>query len=129
MIQTEAISPSVLKIVPTEKLKEVDFHTLTPQVDAMIAKLGPVRLLIDASGFNGWESFAAFQAHASFIKKHQGNVERLGIIVAHDWQHWLVDAVRMFLHPKAQAFDKPRSRGAKMGHWVLAPGSAFIADG
>ena len=116
MIQTEAISPSVLKIVPTEKLKEVDFHTLTPQVDAMIAKLGPVRLLIDASGFNGWESFAAFQAHASFIKNHQGSVERLAIIVAHDWRHWLVDAVRMFLHPEAQAFDK--SHEAEAQKWV-----------
>ena len=116
MIQTEAISPSVLKIVPTEKLKEVDFHALAPQVDAMIAKFGQARLLIDASGFNGWESFAAFQAHASFIKKHQGNVERLAIIVAHDWQHWLVDAVRMFLHPKAQAFDK--SHEAEAQKWV-----------
>jgi hypothetical protein len=38
MIQTEAISPRVLKIVPTEKLKEVDFDALAPQVDAMIAK-------------------------------------------------------------------------------------------
>jgi hypothetical protein len=37
MIQTEAISPSVLKIVPTEKLKEIDFRALAPQVDAMIA--------------------------------------------------------------------------------------------
>ena len=116
MIKTEAISPSALKIIPSEKLTEADFHGLAPQVDAIISKLGQARLLIDVSAFNGWESYAAFQAHASFIKEHQGNVERLAVIVAHDWQHWLVDAVRMFLHPEAQAFDK--SHEAEAQKWV-----------
>jgi hypothetical protein len=70
-------------------------------------------------GFNGWETFAAFQAHASFIRNHQGSVERLAVIVGHDWQHWLVDAMRMFLHPDAKAFDKNREEEARK--WVAAP--------
>jgi SpoIIAA-like len=106
MIKTEAISPSALKIVPSEKLTEANFQGLAPQVDVLISRFGQVRLLIDVSAFNGWESYAAFRAHASFIKNHQQNVERIAVIVGHDWQHWLVDAVRMFLHPEARAFDK-----------------------
>jgi hypothetical protein len=119
MIKTEAISASALKIVPSEKLTEADFQGLTPQVDATIAKSGQVRLLIDASGFNGWESFAAFQAHASFIKNHQRNVERLAIIFGHEWQHWLVDTVRMFLHPEARSFNKSQEEEAR--EWVVGP--------
>jgi len=33
---------------------------LAPRVDPMIAKCRQVRLLIDVSGLNGWESYAAF---------------------------------------------------------------------
>ena len=116
MIKTEQISLSALKIVPSEKLTEADFQGFAPQVDAMIAKFGQVRLLIDISEFNGWESFAGFQAHASFIRNHQGSVERLAVIVGHDWQHWLVDVMRMFLHPEARAFDKNKEGEARK--WV-----------
>ena len=119
MIRTEAISPNALKIVPSKKLTEADFEGLAPQVDATIATRGQVRLLIDASEFNAWESFAAIQAHASFIKNHQRKVERLAIIVGHDWQHWLVEAARMFLHPEARSFNNSREDEARK--WVVAP--------
>jgi hypothetical protein len=33
MIKTEAISPCALKIVPSEKLREADFHGLVQQVN------------------------------------------------------------------------------------------------
>ena len=117
MIATAAISPCVLKIIPSEKLREADFRRLAERVDPMIAKCGQVRLLIDVSGFNGWDSYAAFQAHAGFIKNHQRNVERIAVIVGHDWQHWVVDAARMFLHPEARAFDKGREDEAQ--RWVV----------
>ena len=112
------MSPCALRIVPSEKLTEADFRDLAQQVDSMIMKCGQIRLLIDASGFNGWESFAAFEAHMSFIKNHQRNVERIAAIVGHDWQHWVVDIARWFLHPEARAFDKSREGEAQ--RWVVS---------
>jgi len=100
MIKTEIISANVLKIIAPEKLKADDFRQITPQIDSVISRYGKIRLLIDASGFNGWENIAAFENHAGFIKNHQQKVERIAVIVAHDWQHWLIGAVRMFLHPE-----------------------------
>jgi hypothetical protein len=117
MIKTEAMSPCALKIVPSEKLTEADFHGLAQQVDPMIAKCGQIRLLIDVSRFNGWEGLAAFEAHVSFIKNHQRSVERIAAVVGHDWQHWVVDMARMFLHPEARAFDKSREGDAR--RWVV----------
>jgi hypothetical protein len=117
MIKTEAMSPCVLKIIPSEKLTEADFQGLAKQVDPMIAKCGQVRLLIDVSEFNGWESYAAFQAHASLIKNRQRSVERIAVIVGHGWQHWLVDTARMFLHPEARAFGKGQEVDAQ--RWVV----------
>jgi hypothetical protein len=55
MIRTEIISPNSLRILVPEKLKADDFRHIAPQVDAIIGQYGKIRLLIDASQFNGWE--------------------------------------------------------------------------
>jgi hypothetical protein len=106
MIKIDSISDNILRITAPEKLKADDFRQIAPQVESIISRYGKIRLLIDASGFNGWENIAAFENHAGFVKNHQQKVERIAVIVAHDWQHWLVGAVRMFLHPEVRAFDK-----------------------
>lgn len=106
MIKTGIISGNVLRISAPEKLKADDFRQIAPQVDSVISQYGKIRLLIDASGFDGWENIAAFENHARFVKSHQQKVDRIAVIVAHDWQHWLVGAVRMFLHPEVRAYDK-----------------------
>jgi hypothetical protein len=33
-------------------------------------------------------------------------VARIAVIARHEWQHWLVVAVRVFLHPDVKVFDK-----------------------
>jgi hypothetical protein len=43
-------------------------------------------------------------------------VERIAIIARHDWQHWLVGAVKVFLHPEIRMFDKSESDEAL--RWV-----------
>jgi hypothetical protein len=106
MIKIDSISDNILRITAPEKLKADDFRQIAPQVESIISRYGKIRLLIDASGFNGWENIAAFENHAGFVKSHQQKVERIAVIVAHNWQHWLVGAVRMFLHPEVRAFDK-----------------------
>jgi len=116
MIKTEIISGNALKILAPEKLKSDDFRQLAPQVDSVIAHYGKIRLLIDASGFKGWEDIAAFESHAGFVRDHQQKVERIAAIVTHEWQHWLIGALRIFLHPQVRAFDK--SRASEALQWI-----------
>jgi len=40
------------------------------------------------------------------VKNYQQKVKRIAAIVAHDWQHWLVGAVSVFLDPEIRAYDK-----------------------
>jgi hypothetical protein len=108
MITTEIISDNALRITAPEKLKADDFRQIAPQLDSMISRYGTIKLLIDASGFNGWENIAAFGNHAGFVKNHQRKVDRIAVIVAHNWQHWLIGAVRVFLHPEVRAYDPTR---------------------
>ena len=112
MIKTEIISANTLRIVAPEKLKADDFREIAPQINSIIRQHGKIRLLIDASGFNGWENITAFEHHAEFVKRHQQNVERIAVIVGHDWQYWLIGTLRMFLHPEVRAYDKGRANEA-----------------
>jgi hypothetical protein len=124
MIRTEVISPNALKIIAPEKLKVEDFRQIAPQVDSIIRRYGKIRLLIDASQFSGWENIAAFENHAAFVKHHQDKVQRIAVIVGHEWQHWLVGTVRIFVHPEVKAYDKGQEREAL--HWIAAES---LADG
>ena len=117
MIKTEIISPNALKIVVPDKLKADDFRQIAPQIDSLISQHGKIRLLIDASGFNGWENITAFEKHAGFVKNHQQKIERIAVIAAHEWQHWLIGAVRIFVHPEVRAYDK--SHASEALRWIV----------
>jgi hypothetical protein len=117
MIKTETISAGTLRIIAPVKLKVGDFRQIAPQIDSLIQQHGKIRLLIDASGFRGWENIAAFESHAGFIKNHHRRIERVAIIAAHDCHHWLIVAVRMCLHPEVRAYDK--SHESEALRWIL----------
>ena len=105
MLKTDILAPGVLKIVAPETLHADDFLALAPQVDAIIKDYGQIRLLIDASHLEGWDSLTALEKHAGFVKAHQEKVARIAVIARRDWQHWLIGAVKVFLHPEVRVFD------------------------
>ena len=120
MIETKIISPNALRILVPKKLRLDDFRQIAPQVDSIIRQQGKIRMLIDASQFDGRENIAAFENHASFVKNHQNRVERIAVIIAHDWQRWLVGTVRIILHPKVKAYDQGYESEALQ--WITAEG-------
>jgi hypothetical protein len=117
MIKIEPVSNNVLRITAPRKLKADDFPQIAPLVDSIINRYGKIRLLIDATAFDGWENIAAFEKHASFVKDHQQKVDRLAVTIAHDWQRWLVGAVKMFLHPDVRAYD--RGHESEALRWII----------
>ncbi len=116
MIKTDIISTNALRIIAPDKLKADDFRQIAPQIEAIIRQYGKIRLLIDGSGFNGWENIATFENHAAFVKNHQQKVERIAVIVGHEWQDWLIGAVRVFVHPEVRTFDK--SHESEALQWI-----------
>lgn len=118
MFDTEVLSPYALKITAPEKLKAEDFGQLAPQVDAIIAQHGKIRLLIDASHLHGWEDLGAFEKHAMFIRDHQDKVDRIAVIAPHEWQHWLISMMRMFVHPHIKAYDTGHVPQAQL--WITS---------
>jgi hypothetical protein len=125
MIKTEVISTNALKLTVPAKLKSEDVSEIGPQIDALISKHEQIRLLIDASGFNGWNNITTFETHAKFIKSHHQKVERIAVIVAHDWQHWLIGAVRIFVHPEVRAYDQ--SHESEALQWIVGSAATSVA--
>jgi hypothetical protein len=80
MIKIEPISASAMRITVPDKLKSDDFSLLAPEIDSLITQYGTIKLLIDASRFNGWENIAAFEKHAGFVKNHHRKIERIAVI-------------------------------------------------
>jgi hypothetical protein len=117
MIKTELISANAMRITLPDKLNADDFRQIAPQIDSLVRQSGTIRLLIDATGFHGWENIGAFETHAGFVKDHQQKIERIAVIAVHDWQHWLIGAVRIFVHPEARVFDKGHESEALQ--WIV----------
>jgi hypothetical protein len=117
MIKTDIISANALRLIAPKKLKAEDFRQLRPQIDSLISQHGKIRLLIDGSEFDGWDNIAAFQAHVGFIRSHQQKIERIAVIARHDWQHWVIGAVRMLLHPEVRAYDRNHENEALQ--WIV----------
>jgi len=106
MITIEPISARALKVTVPEKVKADDFQQLASQIYPLIRQQGKIRLLIDASKFSGWENIAAFERHIGFVKNHHRKVERISVIAGHDWQHWVIRTIRLFVHPEVRVYDK-----------------------
>ncbi len=125
MLKTEILAPGVLKIVAPETLRADDFLALAPQVDTIIKDYGEIRLLIDASHLEGWDSLATVEKHAGFVKAHQEKVSRIAIVARRDWQHWLVGAVKVFLHPEVKSFDPGQEGDA--ARWIGKADPSIVA--
>jgi len=110
MITIEPISARALKITVPEKVKADDFQQLASQIYPLSRQQGKIRLLIDASNFSGWENIAAFERHIGFVKNHHRKVERISVIAGHDWQHWVIRTIRLFVHPEVRVYDKGQAR-------------------
>jgi len=112
MIKIDNISGNIVKVLVPETLRADDFTSLATEVEALIKQHGKIRLLVDASDFDGWENLPAFEKHLAFVKSHQKKVERIAVIAKHNWQHWMVGVIKAFVHPEIQVFDKGEANKA-----------------
>lgn len=116
MIRIENISTNIVKIKASRKITYTDFQRITPDIDKLIKKHGEIKLLIDATELTGWRGFHAFRQHIGFVITHQKHVEKIAVIISHNWQRCVAGVMRMFVHPQIRTFDKNHEKEAK--EWV-----------
>ena len=75
----------VLVLHPEDKLTEEDFESVAAEIDPYIAEKGKLNgVLIDASHFDGWQSFSDMIAHFKFVSEHHKNIKRVAIVSDED---------------------------------------------
>jgi hypothetical protein len=119
LITIENISGNIVKVTVPETLKADAFAQIALQADALIQQHGKIRLLVDASNFNGWKNITAFERHMGFVKSHHQKIERGALIAGHAWQHWVAGIIRIFVHPEIRMYDKNQEQEALQ--WLNNP--------
>ncbi|CAN5665752.1 hypothetical protein BH09ACT8_BH09ACT8_15340 [soil metagenome] len=72
---------SVLLLEPKSPLEQEDFGKLAQVVDPYIEATGGLAgLIIDAPTFPGWDSFGAMVTHVRFVRDHQKQVKKIGVV-------------------------------------------------
>ncbi len=104
---------NLIEVKIGDTLKAEDFKAFSAKVDEIIMAQETVRVLVDASDFNGWENMDAAEKHFGFVKAHHQKVEKIALVAGHRWQHWLAALVRVFIHPTVQVFDKGQVDNAR----------------
>jgi len=106
MIKVAVVSGNIVRVTAPEKLKADDFREVGPHVDSLLARHSKIRLVVDLSGFKGWQNMEAVETHTSFVKTHYKKIDRLAVVVGHEWQRWLAGAIKVFLDLNLKVFDK-----------------------
>ncbi len=116
-IQTNDAS-SLIEATVTDQLKADDFSSVAPKVDAFIEKHDKVSVLLDLSGFHGWENVAAARTHFTFIKDHHKRIERIAVVANKTWQHWIAAVIGTFISAEEKCFDENQKDEAR--NWLTS---------
>ena len=66
----------------TGTLHDADYQAAAPEIEKLLTRVSPVRVLLDWEDFEGWDEEAA--AHAfHFRMSHRSDVERVAILGGH----------------------------------------------
>lgn len=69
-----------LLVEPDGPLTEADFAALSAAFDDLAGEDGSVTLVVHAPAFPGWADFAAFFAHADFVRRHEPRLAKLAVV-------------------------------------------------
>ena len=96
-----------LILKPVGKLTHADYEIINPMIDDALKGLDkpPVRALVDASEFDGWELRAAWDDFRLGLK-HGNAFEKLAIVGERKWEERMASIADWFMCAKVQYFGE-----------------------
>lgn len=96
---------NILIVTADGPLVEADFAKFAEQIETNSPSQNrPMRLMIRAETFPGWESFEAFVAHLKFISAHHQQIERIAIVTDSEFLKIMPHIAGLLVHPKIKQF-------------------------
>lgn len=101
---SEASDGKILLVQASGKLTKADYAPLEAAMARLVARHGRLRLLLDMSGFHGWDAGAAW-ADLKFGVKHHADIERIAMAGETKWQQAMANLFRPFSQAQIRYFD------------------------
>ena len=100
------------------ELRDADYKTFVPVVDAEIAKDGKVNFLAQFHDFHGWDAKALWD-DIKFSTTHCTKIKRIALVGDKKWEKWMATVCKPFTLAKIRYFDAGDVDGAKA--WLAEP--------
>lgn len=110
-IQTDGSAANHVVVRATGKLTKDELIQFRKDFETILRDRGKLRVLFDATEFEGWDSGGLWQ-EARFDVKHLSDIDRLAMVGAKSWQHALEAAIKPFAHPTMRYFDVSEMQAA-----------------
>jgi len=110
---------AILHVRPTSSLEKKDFEELAQEVDPFIEGQGDLSgLIVEISGFPGWDSFAAMVSHLKFVREHHRHIKRVAVVTDSALGGPAEHLVSHFVSAELKQFPAGDLDAAKT--WILA---------
>lgn len=113
---TPLISEKVLHVRLNGRLTDADYQVFVPELEALIARHGSLRLLVEMTDFHGWSAGALWDDFRVYLK-HGNEIERLAFVGEKTWQEWMARIAQPFLRSEVRYFHRADAGEAR--RWVL----------
>ena len=115
---------SILHVQPKSAIQQDDFTKIAEVVDPHIEATGDLAgIILEATGFPGWNSFGAMVNHFRFIRDHHKHVKKIAVVTD---SHLGDVAQRLASHfVSAEIKHFPAGQAEEARKWILdgAPGA------
>jgi hypothetical protein len=116
-IDTREGGGNVVDVALTGTVVKEDYGPFVKEFTRLTGLHGKLRVLLDMTGFHGWDASALWQ-EVKFDMKHLGDLERLAVVGEARWQHAISSFAKPFTPAEVRYFDGAQTEEAR--RWISA---------
>jgi hypothetical protein len=94
----------VLAVDLSGKLTKEDYQKFVPEIERLIRQHGKLRMLVELTGFHGWEMGALWE-DIKFDVKHFRDLERIAFVGDRAWEKGMATFCKPFTTATIRYFD------------------------
>jgi hypothetical protein len=94
------------------KLAKADYERFVPEFERLVQQHGKLCVLLDMTGFHGWDAGALWE-DIKFDIKHFADIERLALVGDKKWQHGMAMFCKPFTKATIRYFDHAEAAEAR----------------
>jgi len=103
-VEIEKQAEDIIHVTVSGRLTKEDYEHFVPEIEAVIADRGTVRILFDMRDFHGWNAGALWE-DTKFAFRHFRDIELLAVVGENRWQKGMATFCKPFTKAEIRFFD------------------------